>query len=840
MNRIISIILAMTVTAMAAGARYNRVFSNIPVSDALSILVRENPELDINFIYDDLDKYSISATVSADTPLEAVKQIVAGCPVSVVMDGKSLYVEALQRGRFRYTGRAVSEKGEAVPFATVMLLSPGDSLVITHGRANDNGVFSLPCDRREVIAKVTCIGYRPALVKTDGFEIGDVTMKVLPVELKNVTATPDARHFAGDRTVYLPTKREKNVASGGVELLRFMSIPSLVVGLKDDKLSTLSGEGISTFIDYQPASAEELAQMRTQDVRRVEILDYPTDPRFQGALHAVNFIMVKYEYGGYTKLRATRQFVRNYGSYGINSKFAFRKMTYDIAAGHTRHRDTRSGTNQTAVFGFADGDITRRSATEENLSKTLSSFASFRAKYETDKTVLSNFFSVKATRQPNSSSTDLTSYTPQSFPDSKSVFHRKSTEVSPSWQGVYQFTLPHSAMLSINTGATYSHNKSYSEYSEEEALAINDVREKAWDMYLTANLRKKLGNQSISFRTRIATTGNRLDYEGTLPARIRHNRTDFNLNVRGNLALGKFWIDPSVNFFYSHVKFTGADYNEPLWSYFIPGGFNFNQKHQLSFSTEMSNWTIPVTERSPNIVVRNRLLAVKGNPELKSWLFNAFNLQYNYTPRRNFYLNAFAQLHHHSRPMDAEFIPTEIDGKQMMLQTWIKEGSFTHLTYGLGATLRLFDNSLTIGATASLNNARRTGYRKYSRFFAAGGASAQYFFGNFYTYLSYETRQLSVTPTVHGRRNPYYFVLGSGWGNNGWSVSLQLRNPFQSSWKSSTLTDIYRNYRTEATTFSDGYHRHIQLSITYSFSYGKKTKSDDIGQGSSVRSGIVR
>ena len=69
MNRIISIILAMTVTAMAAGARYNRVFSNIPVSDALSILVRENPELDINFIYDDLDKYSISATVSADTPL---------------------------------------------------------------------------------------------------------------------------------------------------------------------------------------------------------------------------------------------------------------------------------------------------------------------------------------------------------------------------------------------------------------------------------------------------------------------------------------------------------------------------------------------------------------------------------------------------------------------------------------------------------------------------------------------------------------------------------------------------------------------------------------------------
>ena len=42
--------------------------------------------------------------------------------------------------------------------------------------------------------------------------------------------------------------------------------------------------------------------MNLQDVKRVEYLESPADPRFMGEKFVVNFIMEEYIYGGYVKL----------------------------------------------------------------------------------------------------------------------------------------------------------------------------------------------------------------------------------------------------------------------------------------------------------------------------------------------------------------------------------------------------------------------------------------------------------------------------------------------------------------------------------------------------------
>ena len=42
------------------------------------------------------------------------------------------------------------------------------------------------------------------------------------------------------------------------------------------------GGEVSIFINYMQASKEEMEGLRTTDVRKVEYLEFPTDPRFRG------------------------------------------------------------------------------------------------------------------------------------------------------------------------------------------------------------------------------------------------------------------------------------------------------------------------------------------------------------------------------------------------------------------------------------------------------------------------------------------------------------------------------------------------------------------------------
>lgn len=61
----------------------------------------------------------------------------------------------------------------------------------------------------------------------------------------------------------------------------------------NDDITDLAGKSVDVFIDFLPATKEDLQGMRMQDVRKVEYYDFPSDPRFQGKAHVVNFVMQK-------------------------------------------------------------------------------------------------------------------------------------------------------------------------------------------------------------------------------------------------------------------------------------------------------------------------------------------------------------------------------------------------------------------------------------------------------------------------------------------------------------------------------------------------------------------
>lgn len=350
MKIILTIILAMAIFIPASAYKYTYSFSNLPVGEAILRICKDHPEVNISFIYKELDNYRTSANIGTDDTYEALRQTVALNPVTVAESNGNYYVEALQQGIFRYTGRCIARDGEPVAAATVMLLAPKDSVVITYGITDGAGRFTIPCDRKEVIAKVTSLGYKPLYRKYTTFNMGEVFLTEMPINLKTITVEADDATMYNDRTVYRPTQRQKNASQTATDLLAHMAIPQLDVRLGSSNVSTISGQPVALYIDYVPATADDLKMMRMADVKSVEYFEYPVDPRFAGNRHVVNFIMTKYEYGGYVKALGTENFIANSGSMQSNARLVRGKMTYDIMGYGYYLNNNHFGTDQTETF----------------------------------------------------------------------------------------------------------------------------------------------------------------------------------------------------------------------------------------------------------------------------------------------------------------------------------------------------------------------------------------------------------------------------------------------------------------------------------------------------------
>ncbi len=128
---------------------------------------------------------------------------------------------------------------------------------------------------------------------------------------------------------YIPDKKSKKFAMDAISLLSIMMIPQLNV-TPDNTVKSASGENVKIFIDYIEATETDTRGLRPEDVLRVEVLDYPEDPRFKQSEHVVNFIMRKYEWGGYTKLMASGRLLFDEKIWGaLYQKFSYRNWMFE-------------------------------------------------------------------------------------------------------------------------------------------------------------------------------------------------------------------------------------------------------------------------------------------------------------------------------------------------------------------------------------------------------------------------------------------------------------------------------------------------------------------------------
>lgn len=128
--------------------RITRSFRNTSMSEALTILAKSTKDYRINFMYDELEDFTVTTSIVKRTAPDAIRQIMGFYPMKMTIDGENIFVECTQKTPTKMIGRIIDKKKRPVDFANVALLNVRDSSLINGGVTNENGQFVIPCGAR--------------------------------------------------------------------------------------------------------------------------------------------------------------------------------------------------------------------------------------------------------------------------------------------------------------------------------------------------------------------------------------------------------------------------------------------------------------------------------------------------------------------------------------------------------------------------------------------------------------------------------------------------------------------------------------------------------------------
>lgn len=664
------------------------------------------------------------------------------------------------------------------------------------------------------------------------------------VDLKEVVVEGQMQRATAEKVTYKPSTRVKNASQNAIELLKRMAISQLNADDVAMTVKTAVGEDVSLFINYAPATPEDIQGMRMSDVRSVEYLDFPTDPRFRGARHAVNIIVQEYEYGGYTKISDRQFLLQDFSNQAsLFSKFAFRKMTYDLYVAANNVSSSHLGQSQTTTFSLPSGDVTRKQEFLSSDFKHVSIPATFRAVYSTDRLRISNTIGYSFNDRYRSKSEGRLLFEPANGADYTYEDNTPYVSSTLSWKGDYYFSLPKGWSLTADPSFVYTHRNSYSSYSTSAPGSdhiVNDARENAYQVRLGVNARKVFnGIHTLSADVSGEGSINNVRYYGSSPYDSDFSSYIISSEIGYTLGLQKFRLDASVTLAGNFIKTNGEKYNDLYPVIHLSGTYAPTQKNYMSLSLNYGTSSPQIAEHSPNVIQVNELLFRTGNPLIKNNRYLGANANYTFLPSNKFSVTAYASYYGSYNRAVATY--ELYDNGRGVIRSYRNSGDFTVLNFGVNAVLRLFGNSLIFQASPYFGRSISTGYIDDSKNVFAGTIAGQYYIGNFNIIVGYTTRYHNLyekTGVYLTNRSSYY--LQAGWSKNSWNLSVSVHNPFRSRYDGSWAELHTPIYSVLTTTFNGNYRRALGLSATYTFGYGKKvSRGDEVGSQSDAGSAIM-
>lgn len=655
--------------------------------------------------------------------------------------------------------------------------------------------------------------------------------------LDAVTVEAVMQRTGAEKSVYIPTTRQRNASQSATDLLSRMDIPQISVPYGSTAVKTVSGQAVAVFIDYVPATEDELEMMRTSDVLRIEYLQSPTDTRFGGKTNVINFVMRKYDYGGYVRTRLYENFWANSGQAQVNGRFNYRRMTFDVMGYGYYCATDHTGTAQTETFRLPDGlggtnTIERQSTSTGAKFRRNDYSASFRARYTSDKFTANNILAFRDTRIPHNDSQGAVTYSGGDFDDSEYTTVNDSRRQNVTYTGYYYIGIGERNSLTIQPTYAYNHTTQGSVYTEAGlAPIVND----AGDNSTLANTSIEYGHtfgggHSFTLYGYGQYEHNRTRYTGTTEALDRTSSYTGNFDAGYSFARGGFGSTVRFGWSLSHIDYNGEknDFNSPYADLFLQ--YSPNTKNSASAYMHTAGWPISSNYKSDRMIQDSPLLWRTGNPALTAYRSWDFGVQYVYMPSNAWRFSGYAYGWLVADRAAFDYQPFEYQpGEQGLVRNIIQPaGGFGRYNVGFNINWRPLGGKFNI--TGSLTETITHNGRPYNldKSVLSGYVQAMYYIGNFNIVAAYVSRGYSFDDSMSGfyTRSRDAFALAAGWNSGSWNVNLHLQNMFRWHWRTSTTAMTSAYYDVTRQNYGVDNHALIQAKVTYTFSFGKKSKRD--------------
>lgn len=685
--------------------RITRQYHQASMSQVLKDISATSEKYKINFIYNELEDFTVTTNLHNATTLDALRQVIGFYPIRIAVDSTMVFVECTNKAKHKFSGRIVNEKGQPLEYANIALLLPSDSTFITGGVSNQNGDFVIPCQNTRMLARISYVGYKTVVHEFSTSNVGNIVMRPDSYNLQAVTVEGVHRTDYVDHSVYTFTPEQIKQSRHTCDLLS--TVPGLIIDMQTGAVKKLSGGNVKILLNGIAASESDLRLIPANKVKNVMYYHFAPTKYAEDGSTVINVVTHRLDDGyaidlgansalttGFVNAYAGAQYNRGYNQFSLNANLNVRNYNdwtgkdwyrFRRADGTTADYIYRDSTN----FGYTDNFI------QAKFARALTDNYTFQIALNTS---LSHHF--------NNSHTRIEANGDDRWSNGKGHDKQSTDILSPSLDIYYSKTLPHEQEISVNVvGTHYNNSKNvinlqFAKQITEPILDDHvDQSNKKNSIIGDLNYSKRWSEGKYSLDIRFLST---FSHSKSTLSNMLSDYTDYDYS--SNHSYNAFFADFCGTLWKWNYRIGGKllhlhdsnDDNSQTAIQVSPRiilSKNFNQHNNMRINLQSWPTSPSIGQLSTNASQTIPGLLSQGNPYLKSSQVYSIGISHNYYTNA-FSLSTWGSAQYSDRPINRYYEWRNVKGSDYIVASYENAKRSWNASLNTQAVYRPFHNEL--------------------------------------------------------------------------------------------------------------------------------------------------